>query len=312
MGASFRGVPFFILDMKHKTATTVTEQIEKLKKRGMTISDQSKAEEILSDIGYYRLGFYWFPFEKGYPKKNKRNHQFVPNAQFDDAVALYYFDNDLRNILAPYLHRIEVSLRTAVIYIVSNHYRNNPTWFADKRVVNNTFIDEMPRFYTDIRKNEALKHLHRKYPNDIYAPAWKTLEYMTLGNMLYLFQNLKDDNLKEQIALRFNISNVEVFESYIKTIRIVRNICAHGHNLYDLHLPKSIMTGELKGLDAKQRSNISGCIIVMAKILDAISTNRSRDLKNRITELVADRQFASIHHLISHVRTVPKKVLTEK
>ena len=74
------GVPFFILMMKQKTATTVAEQIEKLKKRGMAISDQSKAEEILSDIGYYRLGFYWFPFEKGYPKKNRRNHQFVSNA----------------------------------------------------------------------------------------------------------------------------------------------------------------------------------------------------------------------------------------
>lgn len=54
-----------------KTATTIEEQIAKLRKRGLTISDEDKAKEILSDIGYYRLGFYWFPYEKGYPKKNK-------------------------------------------------------------------------------------------------------------------------------------------------------------------------------------------------------------------------------------------------
>ena len=44
-----------------KTATTIDEQIAKLRKRGLTISDEGKAREILSDIGYYRLGFYWFP-----------------------------------------------------------------------------------------------------------------------------------------------------------------------------------------------------------------------------------------------------------
>lgn len=47
--------------MEIKTATTTEEQIAKLENRGMVILDRAKAEEILSDIGYYRLGFYWFP-----------------------------------------------------------------------------------------------------------------------------------------------------------------------------------------------------------------------------------------------------------
>lgn len=47
-----------------KTATTLNEQIELLEKRGMIFSDIEKAKEILLDIGYYRLGFYWFPYEK--------------------------------------------------------------------------------------------------------------------------------------------------------------------------------------------------------------------------------------------------------
>lgn len=50
-----------------KTATTIQEQIETLRERGMSIDDEGKAIENLSDIGYYRLGFYWFPFEKTYP-----------------------------------------------------------------------------------------------------------------------------------------------------------------------------------------------------------------------------------------------------
>ena len=306
LGASL-GVPFFNFCMYIKTATTIDEQIAKLKKRGMTILDEAKAREILSDIGYYRLGFYWFPFEKSYPNKYGRRHKFVVDAKFEDAVSLYYFDNDLRNILAPYLHRIEVSFRTTIIYIVSNYYKNNPTWFSDSKVIGEDFLKDLPIFYNDIRKNEAIKRHHQKYHNDIYAPAWKTLEYMTFGGMLYLYQNLKEESLKQKIADKFNISNLDAFESQMKTVRIIRNVCAHGHNLYDLHLPQSIKVGELKGLDNKQRHNISGGIIIMASILKAISQNRRDELIYKINALLSNPEFAAILPIIKYISTKPAK-----
>lgn len=290
-----------------KTATTIDEQIAKLRKRGLTISDEDKAREILSDIGYYRLGFYWFPYEKGYPKKSKRNHRFVSGARFEDAVALYYFDNDLRNILAPYLHRIEVSFRTSIIYTVSNHYKKNPTWFADPKIVESGFLADLPRFYSDIRKNEAIKRHHQKYINDIYAPAWKTLEYMTFGNMLYLFENIKDESVKEAIRARFNVSNLEAFISQMRTIRTIRNVCAHGHNLFDLKFHTPIKVGELKGLNAMQRSTISGGLIVIASILKSISENRRKELVAKINGLLTKEEFASLHKIISRISITPAK-----
>ena len=48
--------------MKH--ALNIEEQINKLKEHGMVFEDEEKAKEILLDVGYYRLGFYSFPFEK--------------------------------------------------------------------------------------------------------------------------------------------------------------------------------------------------------------------------------------------------------
>lgn len=47
-----------------KQATNIEGQIAILKSRGMFIADVNKAKEILLDIGYYRLGFYMFPFER--------------------------------------------------------------------------------------------------------------------------------------------------------------------------------------------------------------------------------------------------------
>lgn len=300
--------PFFLLIMYQKTATTIEEQIVKLKNRGMTICDEAKAKEILSDIGYYRLGFYWFPFEKGYPNKTRRTHNFIQGARFEDAVALYYFDNELRNILSVYLHRIEVSFRTTIIYIVSNHYKRNPTWFADSRIVDAKFIAELPRFYKDIRKNEAIKRHHQKYRNDIYAPAWKTLEYMTFGAMLYLYQNLKDNEVRREIAEKFQVRNLEAFESQMKTIRVIRNVCAHGHNLYDIHFSQSIKTGGLKGLSNKQRSNISGGIIVMEAILKSISANRSCEMITRINRLLSSPHNSCITQILSHIVTYPENL----
>ena len=51
-------------------ATTLEEQIQLLRSRGMLINNEEKAKEVLSDIGYQRLGCYWFPMEIDYPNKH--------------------------------------------------------------------------------------------------------------------------------------------------------------------------------------------------------------------------------------------------
>lgn len=287
--------------MQIKTATTVAEQISRLKQRGMTISDIKKAEEVLLDIGYYRLGFYWFPFENQYPNKHRRDHIFCSNASFDDVLNLYYFDNDLRAILTPYLHRIEIHLRTTLIYIVSNYYRRNPTWFSDSKIVAHDFITRLPALYDDIKKNDTIKHHHRKYPNDIYAPAWKTLEYMTFGSILYLIENLKNIKIQEYIAQSMGINNLDVFFSHMQTLRILRNACAHGHNIFDLKLSKSIKPGPINGMSASQRNSVSGALMVVANTLGCISVNRQREFIDKVNTLILSSASQPISHIIRHI-----------
>ena len=108
-------------------AISIDEQIQLLRSRGMIINNEEKAKEVLFDVGYFRLGFYWFPFELTYPQKDNRNHQFKQGSNFDDAVKLYYFDFKLRNYLLKALSRIEIAFRTKVIYLVSNQNPDKPT-----------------------------------------------------------------------------------------------------------------------------------------------------------------------------------------
>ena len=287
--------------MKIKAATSVQQQIAILKERGMSIYDEEKAKEILLGIGYYRLGFYWFPFEKTYPDKRNRTHIFRPGARFEDAVALYYFDHDLRRSLTDCLHRIEIHLRTRLIYIVSNYYKTNPTWFSDSSVISGAFLAKLPSLYDDIRKNDAIKHHHVKYSKDLYAPAWKTLEFMTFGSILYLIENLKDHELQQKIANSMGIHNLDVFRSQMQTLRILRNICAHGHNLFDFDLPKSIKPGPIKGMSQQQRNSTAGALIVASYVLGQISSNRRKDFVNEVNKLIIEARASKIGAFIGHL-----------
>src|SRR5690606_8084896 len=183
-------------------ATKIEEQIQLLKDRGMVLEyPEEKVKELLLDIGYYRLGFYWNPFEID------DKHNFKSGTTFKNVVKLYYLDFDLRNLLTRYLTRIEINFKTKLIYYVSNQYNNSPTWFVDNQVMNSIFINSFDKHYNEkfIRNNKPIKKHHEKYINDRYAPAWKTLEFFTFGTVLTIYKNLKDEEIKKIIANDFGV-----------------------------------------------------------------------------------------------------------
>jgi len=218
-------------------ATTFNEQIERLEERGMELDyDKVKIKEFLLDIGYYRLGFYWNPFEVN------GDHEFKEGTKFSNAVLLYYLDVDLRNILLKYMNRIEINFRTKVVYYASNANKNSPTWFIDPKVISADFINAVENHYNDEFKknNKVIKLHHQKYINDKFAPAWKTLEFFTFGTILKIFKSLLDNDIKKRIANEYGIINVDKFINLMETIVYIRNTCAHGGVLFDLKLPKGI------------------------------------------------------------------------
>lgn len=257
-----------------------------MKSRGLTINDEVKAREILLDIGYYRLGFYLFPFEKTFPNLHNRTHEYIPEATFEDAVNLYYFDFDLRLLLLRYLTRIEIAFRTALIYNLSNKYREHPVWFVNPTVVSSSYANEFEqKVYTDnFKRIPIIRRHHLTNPNDRFAPPWKTLEFMTFGAVLKLHQQLKELEDKIIIANKFGIRQVVTFESYMQTIREVRNACAHGHLLYDLKLPRRINRGPARQ-STNESGNIIGALRVIKYIMGQISSKRANDMSDAIRTL---------------------------
>ena len=118
------------VSMLHHRSTRV--QVRVMQKR-----TDCKMKENLLDIGYYRLGFYCFPFEVTFPRIEKRDHKFKEGTLFENVIQLYYFDFDVRNIFLRYISRIEINFRTKLIYIASNHFRDNQIYNLSSKSLQN-------------------------------------------------------------------------------------------------------------------------------------------------------------------------------
>lgn len=267
-----------------KRATTYQQQIALLISRGVQITDEDKAIEYLSDIGYYRLGFYIYPFEQTYPfLDHRRSHNVLPGTTIEDIVAFYYYDLDLRNILNRYLSRIEVALRTTIIYELSNRYSSNPWWYVDPAIVDASFIKTFTlRFYDNIKDKDPIKRHHHRYQEQ-YAPAWKAMEYMTLGNLENLYDKLLSTNDKSLISRKFGEPAISTFKNYLSVIREVRNSCAHGNVIVDMGLSSSVRSGAAcPTLPIGSQNTFYGAIRVIDFMLKQVSINRSRDMWDEI------------------------------
>ena len=263
-------------------ATDVDNQILKLQERVMILDlEPEKVKEILLDIGYYRLGFYWHPFEIN------ASHQFQEGTLFSNAVTLYYLDVDLRNLLLKYLNRIEINFRTKLVYYVSNKYKSSPTWFINPRVINHSYIKTIGKYYNDDfkRTNKTIKLHQSNNINDLYAPAWKTLEFFTFGAVLKTFKSLLDNELKLKIANQYGVLNLSKFINLFDTIVYVRNTCAHGGLLFDFMTPKGIALLPSISFNGNNRHSLDSAIKIILFVLKSISNERKNDLENDLNAL---------------------------
>ena len=105
---------YFILLPKLKIYTkpslTYQEQLELLKKRGLTIEDPDKAIHLLGNLSYYRLTGYLYPMLKD----PKEDHIFKEKSTFENAFKIYCFDRELKQLLSGEIEKIEVSFRSKI------------------------------------------------------------------------------------------------------------------------------------------------------------------------------------------------------
>ncbi len=276
-----------------KLATTIDQQIEQLQARGMEMDYELKrVKDILGDIGYYRLGFYWRSFDVKHGENSKETeHRFKPGTKLSTVVNLYYLNYELRLLLLRFLHRVEINFRTKITYRLSRRYKDNPFWFCDENVMTEEYVSKFNKsIYKNIKFwNKPIKTHHRTYTDDDYAPAWKTIEFFDFGQTLNLFQELKYDFDRKMVIKDFpEFYNTNHFRTSVRSLIELRNACSHGSVLFDYKGNHTLPS--IKGVKFQEQApkNFDSQLRLLSYFVEKISSNRKVDLHKRINVLFAE------------------------
>lgn len=200
-----------------KPFITYTAQIEKLKnEKNLIISDTDFALESLQNISYYALiDGCKHPFIDIHTRKYRNG------ACFEDIVALYEFDEELRGIFFKYLCRVERKMRSSISYHFCKKYGERQEEYLDFNNYSNLpknkngiikLIKMLEMMAKQNNDHEYLVYQRNKYHN---IPLWVILNTLTFGQISKMFEFLPQ-NMQGTICQDFgNVKKNDLFSVVI-------------------------------------------------------------------------------------------------
>lgn len=286
------------------------EQLEQLIDRGLIVTDTDKALHYLERIGYYRLSGYWHPFRERNGDCRVVLDTFKAGTRFQDAVELYVFDKKLRLLVLDALERIEIALRVDISHTLGEkdpfaHIK--PGFLSDnfsRQIDTRTGLTKHQQWLNkhdglvNRSKEEFIKHNKEKY--GLSLPVWIACEIWDFGTLSKLFSGMKPED-KNAIASKYGVSNGRIFESWLRSLNYLRNVCAHHSRLWNANIvdrPQSPSQDvAIKGapfLSSFHRNQRVFCLLCISKHLLNI-INPSSSWGERLKKLLLD--FPDIQHL---------------
>ncbi len=261
----------------------------------MNIPDENRAYHILSSISYYRLSAYWYTFYQ-IPQSE---HNFKEGTDFELVYNTYKFDRKLRVLLFDQIERIEIALRTQLIYHYCHEYGQN--WYEQRDLFRqHSFYYKFNSLLQDEMKKTSevfIRHYRDKYTIPENPPAWMTLELASFGQLSILFKNLRNCRARKAVANHFGV-HPNVLVSWLETLSYVRNSCAHHARLWNRKLPKPTLWPErTKGIwlkikpDSDRLNRLYPALAVTGYLLQRLATH--------------DAFPEKIHELLENFPTLP-------
>lgn len=214
-----------------KCPLSFEDQADRLIKRSLIV-DRALLIDRLKNVNYYRLSGYLYPYRHS-------NDNFKSGTTFEKVWRHYTFDRRLRLIFMDAIERFEVSIKTQLIYALAHTtgafgYANSGNFSRisteDHERLIKTITDEVDR-----SKEKFVGHFKTKYGDcHQHLPIWLVGEIMSFGCALTIYKGIPDQN-KREIATNYGIPDA-VLKSWIQTINVIRNICAHHSRLWNREL----------------------------------------------------------------------------
>lgn len=213
----------------------MADQIALLKQRGMLFRKEAEALHFLENISYYRLKGYWWDMQA-----DVQQHLFKPQTFFEDIIDKYTFDRHLRLKLFDAIERIEIALRTKMIYFLSMSYGG--LWYLDQTLFQNaqmhqSLLGDLKDQFDRSQESFITDHRLRRPNQD--ADAWKILEVASMGTLSKFYKNLSHQlPEKAAIAQGMGLNLHNELSSRLEAITYIRNIIAHHSRLWSRNMVK--------------------------------------------------------------------------
>lgn len=217
-----------------KRPIDIPEQISILVSRGLIIDNESFARQQFLNISYFRLASYWKTFEV-----DTNTHELAKGTSLNDVLSLYAFDRELRGIIFSAIQDVEIALRTRIIHYFS--MKHGAFWFMDASLFSDAEI--FNKCFSNLQnevgrsKEDFLLEHFKKYDSPSMPPVWKTLEVASFGTLSKLFCNMADVSVKKSVAKSFGLPQYRYLESWVRSITVLRNCCAHHARIWNRRFP---------------------------------------------------------------------------
>jgi len=215
-----------------KPPLSFEQQADKLLNRGL-IADRAELIRRLSSVNYYRLSGYFFPFRK--PDAD----DFLTGTTLATVWDRYCFDRRLRVLTIDAIERIEVAVRTRLVY----HFAEKHGAFGhlDDRNLPKLKIGDYLEWRLKLQEETARsKEKFRKAFFDKYGdthkelPLWMLCELMSMGSLLTFLKGV-DPGIKRIVGSQWQLPD-ELLLSWLRSLNAVRNLCAHHARFWNREL----------------------------------------------------------------------------
>ena len=224
-----------------KTFFTYEQQLNKLQQeKGLIVPDITSASETLEQLSYYSLiGGYKQLF------KHAPSQKYKYGVTFDELVAFYYFDEELRSLFLKYILHVERHIKSLLSYYFCAKYGEQDTEYLNihnysltKRNYSNVnrLVNSMKKVIALPSKYTYIVHHATTYGN---VPLWVAMNAFTFGQVSKMYQYITND-VQYKISQKFeNITERELHQ-FISVLARCRNVCAHGERLFSFKINETI------------------------------------------------------------------------
>ena len=300
-----------------KPYLSLSDQLALMKGRGMGVSDDALAQNHLEKIGYYRLSGYSYPYRESTTVSGRTviSDKFRAGTTLAEVAELYVFDKKLRMLVLDAIERIEIALRVQITLALGayapdahrdpNQLHPNFTRRTDPKS-GLTYHAEWLRRHDDAfakSKEEFAKHFKTRYPGEV-PPIWIAAEVWDFGAMSVLYSGMRKAD-QTKVASKFLVPSFSVMETWLRSLNVTRNICAHHSRLWNKasavqpRWPSKAQCPSLGHIEGNTHSltRLYGSLCICAYFLNSI--NPASQWRERVKELISEFPKSTIISLQS-------------